>query len=120
MSLLGIVRSIPRALLPPVELRVVPDVLNLRTTGGLVTTVISVPTGYDLRNWGVADVRAEGAAAVSSALSSDGRTLVATFNKRDLADVAAGDAVTFTVTGTFNQSGAQGPLVGSAVVRVLR
>jgi lysophospholipase L1-like esterase len=120
LSLFGIVRSIPRALLPPIELRMVPNVLNLRTTGGVVTAVLSVPDGYDLREWGVADVQAEGAPAISTAFSGDGKTLIAMFNKRDLADIATGEAVTFTVTGTFNQAGAQGPLVGSTTVRVLR
>src|SRR5205823_2296756 len=72
LSLFGIVRTIPRALLPPIELRVVPNVLNLRTLAGLVTAVISVPEGNDVRTWCVIDVRAEGATAVSYALSGDG------------------------------------------------
>jgi len=120
LSLFGIVAEIPRAALPPVMLQVVPSVLNLRTLGGLVTIVLTVPAGYDLRQWGVVDVRAEGAPAVSTALSSDGTSLVASFRRSDLINVAAGDAVTFTVTGTANQGGAQGPLVGSTIVRVLR
>ena len=120
LSLFGIVNEIPRAALPPVMLQVVPSVLNLRTPGGLVTIVLTVPPGYDLRQWGVVDVRAEGAPAVSTALSSDGTSLVASFMRSNLINVAAGDAVTFTVTGTANQGGAQGPLVGSTIVRVLR
>jgi lysophospholipase L1-like esterase len=120
LSLFGIVAKIPRAALPPVMLQVVPSVLNLRATGGLVTTVLTVPQGNDLRDWGVVDVRAEGALAVSTALSSDGTSLVASFRKSDLLAVAAGDSVTFTVTSTANQGGAEGALVGSAVVRVIR
>ena len=120
LRLFGIVAEIPRAALPPVMLQVVPSVLNLRTLGGLVTIVLTVPAGYDLRQWGVVDVRAEGAPAVSTALSSDGTSLVASFRRSDLINVAAGDAVTFTVTATANQGGAQGPLVGSTIVRVLR
>ncbi len=120
LSLFGIVNEIPRAALPPVMLQVVPSVINLRTAGGLITAVLTVPAGYDLRQWGVVDVRAEGAPAVSYALSSDGTSLVTSFRRSDLMNVAAGDAVTFTVTGTANQGGAQGPLVGSTQVRVLK
>jgi len=120
LNLLNIVRTIPRALRPPIELVMVPDVLNLRTTAGLVTAVLTVPQGYDLRDWGVVDVRAEGAPAISIGLASDGTSLVAAFNKRDLLNVATGDSVTFTVTGTANKGGAQGALVGSTTVRVLR
>ena len=65
--------------LPPLTLQAVPNVLNLRTSAGLVTTVITVPAGYDLRQWGVADIRAEGSPAVSAAYSSDGR-----YDRRDL------------------------------------
>jgi quercetin dioxygenase-like cupin family protein len=105
--------------LPPLTLQVVPNTLNLRTSGGLVTTAITVPAGYDLRSWGVADIRAEGAPAVSAAYSSDGRTIIATFNKAAFASVPAGD-VKITVTGRFNYDGAQAPLVASALVRVVR
>ena len=55
--------------LPPLTLQAVPNILNLRTSGGLVNTVITVPAGYDLRAWGVADIRAEGSPAVTASYS---------------------------------------------------
>nr|WP_246295086.1 cupin domain-containing protein [Schlegelella koreensis] len=106
--------------LPPLTLQVVPSTLNLRTAAGLVTTVISVPAGYDLRQWGVSDVRAEGTPAVSAAYSADGRTIVATFNKAALGSVPAGNQVKITVTGQFSYNGAQAPMVASAQVQVIR
>ena len=105
---------------PPVTLQIVPSTLNLRTSGGLVTAVITVPAGYDLRVWGVTDIRAEGAPAVSAAYSADGRTIIASFNKAAFASVPAGNEVRITVTGQFNYDGAQAPLVASTLVRVIR
>jgi mannose-6-phosphate isomerase-like protein (cupin superfamily) len=106
--------------LPPVTLQIVPSTLNLRTSSGLVTAVIAVPAGYDLRTWGVNDIRAQGSPAVSAAYSSDGRTIVATFSKAAFASVPASDAATVTVTGQFNFDGAQAPMAASTVVRVIR
>ncbi|NUZ08384.1 hypothetical protein HQN59_21760 [Schlegelella sp. ID0723] len=105
--------------LPPLTLQVVPSILNLRA-GGLVTTVITVPAGYDLRAWGVADIRAQGSPAVSAAYSADGRSIVATFNKAAFASVPAGSGVNITVTGQFNYNGAQAPLAASTLVQVIR
>ena len=106
--------------LPPLALQAVPSILNLRTGGGLVTMVISATAGQDLRTWGVTDVRAEGTPAVSAAYSSDGRTIVATFNKAAFASLPAGDGVRITVSGRFNVDGAQAPLSASTLVRVVR
>ena len=105
--------------LPPLTLQVVPSTLNLRTSGGVVTTVITAQAGHDLRAWGVADIRAEGSPAVSAAYSADGRTIVATFNKTAFASIPAGD-VRISVTGQFNYNGAQAPLVATTLVRVIR
>ena len=96
----------------------VPSILNLRTPG-LVTAVITVPAGYDLRAWGVADIRAAGVPAVTAAYSADGRTIVATFNKAALASVPAGNQA-ITISGQFNYLGAQAPLLASTMVQVIR
>ncbi len=105
--------------LPPVTLQIVPSTLNLRASSGLVTAVIAVPAGYDLRVWGVNDIRAQGSPAVSAAFSSDGRTIVANFNKAAFASVPAGDA-NITVTGQFNYDGAHAPMAASTAVHVIR
>jgi hypothetical protein len=106
--------------LPPLTLQILPSIVNLRLSGGLVTALITVPAGYDLRQWGVADIRAEGSPAVTTAYSSDGRSIVATFNKAALGSLPAGNEVKITVTGQFNYSGAQAALVASTLVRVMR
>ena len=106
--------------LPPLTLQAVPSVLNLRTSGGLVTTTISAPAGYDLRSWAVADIRAEGSPAVSASYTSDGRSIVATFNKAAFASLPAGNQVKITVSGKFNYDGAQAPLAASTLVTIVR
>jgi hypothetical protein len=105
--------------LPPLTLRA-PSTLNLQTSGGRVAMHISVPEGYDLRAWGVADIRAEGSPALSAEYSVDGRQINATFDRAAFANVRAGDAVKIRVTGKFNYNGAQAPLVASTLVRVIR
>jgi quercetin dioxygenase-like cupin family protein len=105
--------------LPPLTLQAVPSVLNLRI-GGYVTTTITAPAGYDLRAWGVADIRAEGSPAVTASYTSDGRAIVATFNKAAFASVPAGSGVKITVTGQYNYDGAQAALVASTLVTVVR
>lgn len=104
---------------PAPTLQVVPGVLNLRTTAGLVTAVISVPAGADLREWSVTGISAAGAPAVSTAYTADGRSLVVTFNKAQLSSLQAGD-VSFTVTGHFNRYGMQWPISAAAVVKVVK
>lgn len=111
-------RSFPAEDSPPVEFRVSPCVLDL-TTPGTFEGVLTVPEGFDLADWGVSDLQAEGATALYSALSSDGRNLIATFDKGDLLNVVAGKAVVLTLTGTFNRDGQRFLLVTSATVRVV-
>jgi len=111
-------RNFPAENSPPVDFRVVPGVLDL-TTPGIFEGVLSVPEGYDLADWGVSDLRAEGAPALFSSLSPDGRSLIATFDKSALRSVAAGEAVVLTLTGTFNRNGERSLLVTSAAVRVV-
>ena len=107
---------------PPesLALQVVPNVLNLRTISGLVTSVITAPAGIDLREWGLSAIAAAGAPAVSAAYTSDGRSLVVTFSKAQLSSLPAGDNVRFVVTGQFNRSGVQWPMTMAAAVKVIR
>lgn len=105
--------------LPPLSLQAVPSLLNLRTPG-LVTAMITAPAGHDLRSWSVADIRAEGSPAVSASYTSDGRTIVATFNKTAFASLAAGSQIKLTVTGKFNYDGAQAPLSASTMVTIVK
>ena len=60
--------------------------------------------------------------AVSTAMSADGTSLVATFNKADIDNnVPAGNAVPLTVSANFlDASGVQKKLQGTANVRVMK
>ena len=105
--------------LPPVDVLMVPDTLNLRTTAGLVTAVLTLPQGYDLTQWTVNNVKLGSASALSSGLSADAATFVLVFNKRDLASLPAGSS-TLSVTGNMAKNGNQGTFTASTRVNVLR
>ena len=100
-------------------MNVVPNVLNLRSTNGLVTAVINVSEGETLQRWTVSNLRLAGVTPVSFGLSADGRSLVAAFPKSALASLPSGDALV-TVTGNLSQGGLQGDFIASTTVRVIR
>lgn len=102
---------------PPVEVRIEPEVLNLGSKGKF-TAFITVPEGYDVRDWGIRNVECEGASAVNGKVSRGGRTYIAKFNRQDLQNIPAGDAVTFKVKGVFPQNGNQAQFQGYDTVRV--
>ncbi len=106
--------------IPEMDASVVPDVINLRTTAGVVAAVLSTEDGSNLTGWSVSNVRLAGAAAVSGALSADGRSYVATFQKSSLTGLPAGNAVNVPVTGTLQKNGSQGQFAASTVVRVVK
>jgi hypothetical protein len=103
---------------PPLEVRLVPDVLNLRTSQGLVTAVITAAPGYDLRQWSIDDVKLGNAGALSGALSANGQTYVATFRKSGLTGLSAGVA-TLAVNGTLQRNGNEGQFVAATTATVL-
>lgn len=104
---------------PPVEVRIEPETLNLKSKG-VFTAFITVPEGYDGRDWGISDLKCQGADMVKSSVSHDGRTYIAKFNRQDLINVAAGEAVTFKVEGLFKKGGKQALLLGYDTLRVIK
>jgi len=100
-------------------LRMVPSVVNLTTTTGLTTVLLTADTG-DLALWNIRNVRLQGAIPVTVALTSDGRTLVATFNKSALATLPAGNAVSVAATGEVERDGLVSPFTATATVRILK
>jgi quinohemoprotein ethanol dehydrogenase len=124
----------------PAPLQVVPPVLNLRApsgaftdVAGLVTTVMTVPAGWKLDVGPVGDpsigpvtvlapLTTQTFNAVTAALSADGRTLIATFDKAALDNnIPTGDAVPLVVSANFvDAGGVQRKLAGTANVRVLK
>ena len=108
------------ACIPEMDVSVVPEVINLRSTAGAVAAVITTEDGSSLAGWNVSNVRLAGAAAVSGSLSADGRTYVATFSKSSLTGLPAGTAVNVPVTGTLQKNGSQGQFATSTTVRVIK
>jgi len=119
LDLLKFAPKVPRSDLPPLQPHLHPDPIDLGNASGVVTVRLMAPPPWDLREWGISDIKAEGAPAASATYSTDGRTLVVTFRNADLTSLRTGDVVTFTVTGTFNRGGAQAALVASTAVQVV-
>jgi len=105
--------------LPPVAVSITPESINLRSGNGLVTAFITLAPGFDLTQWTVSNVTLNGVPAVSGALSSDGGTYVATFNKGQLSGLSAGDSVVISVAGTLQRNGNQGQFVATDSVKVM-
>ena len=102
-----------------------PDVLNLRKHGGMVTVVLTVADGSDsFREWTPSNVKAEGAAAVSSALSQNGKKFVVRFNRDDLRSFtgggSVGEKVDLMITGDLEHDGSRSLFAASATVKVSR
>lgn len=101
---------------PPIEVRIEPETLNLKSKGEF-TAFITVPEGYDIRDWNIGNLECDGAPMVKGVLS--GNTYTAKFSRRDLVGVAPGDAVTLTVKGTFTYDGNLAQIQASDTVRVI-
>lgn len=91
---------------PPFRLRIVSGTIDLRGTAPRrVQAVLSLPPPYSLSNMQIMDVRFEGTPALSTALSSDGRALMATFDGRDLKRLTAGQNVTVSLAADILRGG---------------
>jgi hypothetical protein len=101
---------------PPIEVRIEPETLNLKSKGEF-TAFITVPEGYDIREWNIANLFCEGASAVKGMIS--GNTYIAKFKRQDLQGVQTGDEVTLVVKGTFTYNGKQAQIQASDTVRVV-
>lgn len=104
---------------PPIEVRIEPETLNLKSKGEF-TAFITVPEGYNIRDWNIANLSCEGAPAVKGMVSDDGRIYIAKFKRQDLKGVEPGDAVTLTVKGTFTYNGKLAQIQASDTVRVIQ
>jgi hypothetical protein len=102
---------------PPIEVRIEPETLNLKSKGEF-TAFITVPEGYNIRDWNIANLSCEGAPAVKGMIS--GNTYVAKFKRQDLQGVPTGDEVTLTVKGTFTHDGKLAYIQASDTVRVIK
>ena len=123
-------------------MQIVPSVLNLKPpTGiftsvtGVVTAILTVPAGWTLGPGpvGLGDptigpvvirtpLTTNVFSALTAAMSADGTSMIASFNKADIDNnVQAGDVVPLIVSANFlDASGVQRKLQGTANVRVIK
>jgi len=104
---------------PPVEIRIEPETINLKSKGEF-TAFITVPAGFDVRDWGISNLKCQGAPMIKGSVSQDGRTYIAKFSRQDLPNTAPGEEVTFKVEGLFKKGDKQALLLGFDVVRVIK
>ncbi|MGH9629692.1 MAG: glycoside hydrolase family 3 C-terminal domain-containing protein [Bryobacteraceae bacterium] len=105
---------------PPVSLRLVPGILDLRGAPGRVTAVLSVSAPYSLLDLHVTNVRFEGAPALTTALSTDGRAMVATFDASRLTQLAAGQNVIMSLAADVVKDGTEDKLWATTTATVLK
>jgi feruloyl esterase len=101
---------------PPIEVRIEPETLNLKSKG-VFTAFITVPEGYDIRDWNIGNLECEGAKAVKGVFSAN--AYIAKFQTQDLVGVTHGDAVTLTVKGTFEVDGHTALIQADDTIRVI-
>jgi len=102
---------------PPIEVRIEPETLNLKSKGEF-TAFITVPEGYNISDWNIANLSCEEAPAVKGVIS--GNAYIAKFKRQDLQGVEIGGEVTLTVKGTFTHYGKLAQIQGSDTVRVIK
>jgi hypothetical protein len=108
----------PNGCPPSLTVQVVPKILNLRAPEDAVPFIISSREGTDLRDWGIADLSAAGAPAMSSEYLGDGSRLMVKFRRGDLAGLPPGDNVWLTVIGSFNRDGESTRMQAATAVKV--
>jgi hypothetical protein len=104
---------------PPIEVSIDPKVLSL-SRSSMFTAYITLPKGFEARDWGIRDVMCDGARAQAGFLegSIHTNTYTATFNTRDLVGVTPGNAVPLNVTLTFNHEGKSALTQATATIQV--
>jgi Tannase and feruloyl esterase len=113
----GIENAANFSCVPPVKVEIEPETLNLKSKG-VFTATITMPKGYDIRDWNIQDVSCEGAHAVRGTVERN--TYIAKFNRQDLQNVSAGDVI-LTVTLDFNPTGGMKALTqGTDMVRIIK
>ncbi len=102
---------------PPIQVRVEPDTLNLKSKGEF-TAFITLPEGYDVRDWNIGNVTCQGASAVKGKVSDN--MYIAKFNRQDLKDVSSGNSVLLTVQATLQHQEKPAIIQGTDTVNVTK
>jgi feruloyl esterase len=114
----GINNAANYSCVPPVNVKIEPETLNLRSKGGVFTAKISVPEGYNIQDWNIHNVSCEGAPAVDGKIAGD--KYIAKFNRQDLKNVLPGQAVTLTVKLAFHHDVNEALTQASDTVKVIK
>jgi hypothetical protein len=101
---------------PPIDVRIVPEVLNLKRKG-VFTAFITVPPDYDMKDWNLQDITCEGAPVKFG--FAHGNVYYATFRTQDLQNVTPRKSITFTVKGKFKKDGKDALVQASDTIRVI-
>jgi feruloyl esterase len=102
---------------PPVEVRIEPEVLNLNRKG-VFTAFITIPRDYRMKDWNLQDVTCEGVPAKFGFAHRN--VYIAKFDSEDFQDLLTpGESVTLTVKGVFSQDGKDALVQASDTVRVI-
>ena len=104
---------------PPVTVSIDPNPLYLHRDS--LTVYITVPKGFEAKDWGIGDVMCDGAHATGGFLvdSIYGPTYGATFRTQDLVGITPGNAVPFNVSLTFHYQGKEASIRASTVGQVM-
>jgi hypothetical protein len=102
---------------PPIEVRIEPEVLNLNRKG-FFTAFITIPRDYRMKDWNLHEVTCEGVPAKFGFAHKD--VYVAKFDTEDFQDVLTpGESVMLTVNGVFHNDGKDALVQASDTVRVI-
>lgn len=106
-------------------LALIPAVVDIKQTSaklnkGTITANMTIPQGYSFKKkQEIGPVVSAAALAKSTSLTNKKTNLKAMFKMKDMVDITAGDAVTFTVTAIFSQGGKNYAFEGTDTVNVL-
>jgi beta-glucosidase len=105
---------------PPVHLQLVPGTIDLRGAARRVRAVLSIPAPYSLLDLHLTNVSFEGVPALTTAFSSNGRAMVATFDASHLTQLSAGQNVIVSLAADTVKDGAKDRLWATATAIVLK
>lgn len=102
----------------PSSVSIKPNRINPGSRGTFKTTM-TLPAGYDVRNFTQIAVTCEGAPGQKIKIGKKGTVVKARFNKDDLLNITPGKAVTFTVTAIYEEGGHLLAFEGSESIHVI-
>lgn len=102
---------------PPIHVEIDPKTVNLKNRG-VFKAVITVPEGFNIKDWNINSLTCEGASNIKGAVVCK-NAYVAQFKTADLSNVSTGNDVTLTVKGMFTRNGKNAKIQASDTVRVI-